>query len=94
MSLSVMANLGLYMQLEKHWWEFTEECVLCCMTLSRNALLPLFRGPDWAMEKATDVYYTVILIEEKLGAKKAAAYSFLRTLYPTPGLEATAKAID
>ena len=99
MSYSVMANLGIDTQLVRNWWDFIEQCVLCCMqlgdmTLARNTLLPLFRGPYWQGYEETDAYHTLPLIGEALGDKNSVACSFLRALYPTPGFEATNKAID
>ena len=65
------------------------------MTWARNTLLSLFRrtyGPptdQWA-----EAYHTLGPIEEALGAENAAAYSFIRAVYATPGLKALRRQVD
>ena len=100
MSSSVMADSRIGTQFWRNWWDFIEERVSCYMqlrdmTLARNILLSLFgtkRGGS--TDKWTEAYHMLGLINEALGAENAAAYSFLRALYATPGHEATNRAID
>ena len=100
MSSSVMADSGICTQFWRNWWDFIEERVSCYMqlgdmTLAGNILLSLFktRGGG-STDKWAEGYHMLGLINEALGAENAAAYSFLRALYATPGHEATNKAID
>ena len=100
MSSSVMADSGICTQFWKNWWDFIEERVSCYMqlgdmTLAGNILLSLFRTRGGgSTDKWAEGYHMLGLINEALGAENAAAYSFLRALYATPGHEATNQAID
>ncbi len=99
-SLAEMSNSEAWTHLARKQWDFIKECVDCCwhlrdMTSAKTTLLSLFRrtyGPrmnDWAR-----AYHALGVIEEALGAKNAAAYSFLRALHARPGFKETNKAID
>ena len=100
MSSETMADSRMNIQLESNWWDFTEECVSCCMQLgdmtwAKETLLFLFKGTYTpSMDKWAEAYHMLGLIEEGLGAENAAAHTFLRALYARPGHEATENAID
>ena len=100
MSSETMADSRMKTQLESNWWDFIEECVSCCMQLgdmtwARDTLLFLFKGMYTpSMDKWAEAYHMLGLIEERLGAENAAAYSFLRALYARPGHEVTEYAIN
>ena len=100
MSSETMADSRMKSQLESNWWDFIEECVSCCMQLgdltwARETLLFLFKGTYTpSMDKWAEAYRMLGLIEERLGAENAAAYSFLRALYARPGHKATENAIN
>ena len=65
------------------------------MNRAGNTLLSLFsRRYGHPTDKWAEAYHTLGEIQEALGAQNAAAYSFLRALYATPGHKATNKAVD
>lgn len=100
MSLEMMADSRMKIQLESNLWDLIEECVSCCMQLgdmawARDSLLFLFSGEyKPPRDKWAEAYHMLGLTEEALGAENAAAHSFLGALCHRPGHEATEIAID